>query len=81
MSNAWWLAPARDVDQASRDHALARQQQLTKPTGSLGRLEDVAVQLAGLQGLLKPKVDEVWIAILPAITAWSLKGFRRTPRK
>ena len=63
MSNAWWLAPARDVDQASRDHALARQQQLTKPTGSLGRLEDVAVQLAGLQGRLKPKVDEVWIAI------------------
>jgi len=63
MSNAWWLAPARDVDQASREDALARQKQLTKPTGSLGRLEDVAVQLAGLQGRPKPKVDEVWIAI------------------
>lgn len=63
MTNAWWLAPAKDVDQASREEALARQQQLTKPTGSLGRLEDVAVQLAGLQGRPKPKVDEVWIAI------------------
>jgi nicotinate-nucleotide--dimethylbenzimidazole phosphoribosyltransferase len=28
----------------------ARQQQLTKPAGSLGQLEAVAVQLAGLQG-------------------------------
>lgn len=63
MSNAWWLAPAREVDHASREEALARQQQLTKPTGSLGRLEEVAVQLAGLQGRLKPEVDEVWIAI------------------
>lgn len=63
MSNAWWLAPAREVDQDSREHALARQQQLTKPAGSLGQLEAVAVQLAGLQGRVKPRLDKVWIAI------------------
>ncbi|WP_341963048.1 nicotinate-nucleotide--dimethylbenzimidazole phosphoribosyltransferase [Pseudomonas sp. RC10] len=63
MSNAWWLAPSREVDQASREQALARQQQLTKPTGSLGQLEAVAVQLAGLQGQVKPTLDKVWIAI------------------
>jgi nicotinate-nucleotide--dimethylbenzimidazole phosphoribosyltransferase len=63
MNNVWWLTPAREVDQASREDALARQQQLTKPSGSLGRLEQVAVQLAGLQGRPRPKVDEVWIAI------------------
>ncbi len=63
MSNAWWLAPARQINHESREQALARQQQLTKPTGSLGRLETVAVQLAGLQGREKPKVDNVWIAI------------------
>lgn len=63
MSNAWWLAPAREIDEDSREQALARQQQLTKPTGSLGQLEAVAVQLAGLQGRVKPKVDNVWIAI------------------
>jgi nicotinate-nucleotide--dimethylbenzimidazole phosphoribosyltransferase len=63
MNNVWWLTPAREVDQASREDALARQQQLTKPSGSLGRLEQVAVQLAGLQGSPRPKVDEVWIAI------------------
>jgi nicotinate-nucleotide--dimethylbenzimidazole phosphoribosyltransferase len=63
MSNAWWLAPAREVDEDSREQALARQQQLTKPTGSLGQLEAVAVQLAGLQGRVKPSVGNVWIAI------------------
>ena len=40
-----------------------RQQQLTKPAGSLGRLEQIAVQLAGLQGQLKPCLDQVSIAI------------------
>lgn len=63
MSNSWWLKPAKAVNAKAREDALARQQQLTKPAGSLGQLEAVAVQLAGLQGRLKPCVDNLWIAI------------------
>ncbi|MHC2147689.1 nicotinate-nucleotide--dimethylbenzimidazole phosphoribosyltransferase [Pseudomonas sp. 210_17 TE3656] len=63
MSHNWWLDACRAVDQAACDQALARQQQLTKPAGSLGRLELIAVQLAGLQGQLKPRLDQVSIAI------------------
>ncbi|MCD5986966.1 nicotinate-nucleotide--dimethylbenzimidazole phosphoribosyltransferase [Pseudomonas sp. CDFA 553] len=63
MSNSWWLEPAQSINVPVREEALARQQQLTKPTGSLGQLERVAVQLAGLQGRVKPKADAVWIAI------------------
>ncbi|CAK9888006.1 MULTISPECIES: nicotinate-nucleotide--dimethylbenzimidazole phosphoribosyltransferase [Pseudomonas] len=63
MSQTWWLEACRPVDQTVRQQALARQQQLTKPAGSLGRLEQLAVQLAGLQGQLKPSVEQVWIAI------------------
>lgn len=63
MSNSWWLKPAQATNAAVREEALARQQQLTKPTGSLGQLERVAVQLAGLQGRAKPKADALWIAI------------------
>lgn len=63
MSNSWWLAPAQAINISLREEALARQQQLTKPTGSLGQLERVAVQLAGLQGRVKPKADALWIAI------------------
>ncbi|KPX41506.1 Nicotinate-nucleotide--dimethylbenzimidazole phosphoribosyltransferase [Pseudomonas syringae pv. helianthi] len=63
MSNSWWLTPARAIDVPMREAALARQQQLTKPAGSLAQLERLAVQLAGLQGRERPAVDKLWIAI------------------
>jgi nicotinate-nucleotide--dimethylbenzimidazole phosphoribosyltransferase len=44
------------VDVAARDAALARQAQLVKPPGSLGRLEELAVWLAGVTGEPKPTV-------------------------
>ncbi|NWA29145.1 nicotinate-nucleotide--dimethylbenzimidazole phosphoribosyltransferase [Pseudomonas gingeri] len=63
MSESWWLNPCKAIDLQAQGAAFERQQQLTKPTGSLGQLEQVAVQLAGLQGRLKPRVDTLWIAI------------------
>ena len=41
--------PAQPVDRGRLAQALAREAQLTKPAGSLGRLEQVAVTLASLQ--------------------------------
>jgi len=63
MNHRWWLEPCKPVDTQALELAAARQQQLTKPTGSLGRLESVAVQLAGLQGQVKPGLERLWIAI------------------
>lgn len=63
MTQTWWLNPCKPVDLDVVEQATARQQQLTKPAGSLGRLESVAVQLAGLQGQVKPTLAQVWIAI------------------
>ncbi|MER2101812.1 MAG: nicotinate-nucleotide--dimethylbenzimidazole phosphoribosyltransferase [Pseudomonas atacamensis] len=63
MSPTWWLNPCKTVDSDIIAQATERQKQLTKPAGSLGRLESVAVQLAGLQGQLKPTLEQVWIAI------------------
>lgn len=63
MSNSWWLKPAQAINVQAREDALTRQQQLTKPAGSLGQLERLAVQLAGLQGRAKPSVNQLWIAI------------------
>jgi len=63
MTDTWWLNPCKAIDASAYEQALARQQQLTKPAGSLGQLEALAVQLAGLQGQVKPSVDHVWIAI------------------
>ncbi|QHF46169.1 nicotinate-nucleotide--dimethylbenzimidazole phosphoribosyltransferase [Pseudomonas sp. S35] len=63
MSDTWWLNPCKAIDASAYEQALARQQQLTKPAGSLGQLEALAVQLAGLQGQVKPSMDQLWIAI------------------
>ncbi|TKJ70708.1 nicotinate-nucleotide--dimethylbenzimidazole phosphoribosyltransferase [Pseudomonas koreensis] len=63
MTQTWWLNPCKPVDLNVVAQATARQQQLTKPAGSLGRLESVAVQLAGLQSQIKPTLAQVWIAI------------------
>lgn len=63
MTQSWWRNPSKPVDTQVVEQALARQQQLTKPAGSLGQLESVAVQLAGLQGRVKPSLEHVWIAI------------------
>jgi len=63
MTQTWWLNPCKPVDLNVVEQATARQQQLTKPAGSLGRLESVAVQLAGLQGQVKPTLSQVWITI------------------
>ncbi|MFY0731329.1 nicotinate-nucleotide--dimethylbenzimidazole phosphoribosyltransferase [Pseudomonas sp. NFX15] len=63
MTQSWWLNPCKPVDTQVVEQAQARQQQLTKPAGSLGQLESLAVQLAGLQGRVKPSLEQVWIAI------------------
>ncbi|AZC39141.1 nicotinate-nucleotide--dimethylbenzimidazole phosphoribosyltransferase [Pseudomonas chlororaphis] len=63
MNDFWWQRPCKALDTQALEAAQSRQQQLTKPAGSLGQLERVAVQLAGLQGRVKPGLDKLWIAI------------------
>lgn len=52
-----------DVNRTIEEAARAHQQQLTKPPGSLGALESVAIRLAGLQGDVRPQVERVWISV------------------
>ncbi len=44
------------LDQEACDAARERQGQLTKPPGSLGRLEDIAIWLAGWQARAVPEI-------------------------
>lgn len=46
--------------------ATARQLQLTKPPGSLGRLEELAIKFSAIQNTQKPKVNNVHISIFAA---------------
>ena len=49
MTANWYEAPCARVSAEHAKRARARQAVLTKPAGSLGRLEQLAVELAGLQ--------------------------------
>ena len=47
-----------DFDEAAAQDARARQNQLTKPPGSLGRLEEFAEFIAGWQGRSRPDIEK-----------------------
>jgi nicotinate-nucleotide--dimethylbenzimidazole phosphoribosyltransferase len=53
-----------DLDYAAMDAARKREDSLAKPPGSLGRLEDIAVQLSGISGELHNNVDKSCIVIM-----------------
>ena len=57
------LAQLPKEDLAATDAAGARNAQLTKPPGALGRLEDLALWLAGWQGTDTPRIQAPQIAI------------------
>jgi nicotinate-nucleotide--dimethylbenzimidazole phosphoribosyltransferase len=48
--------PIRPLDEAAMTAARERQAQLVKPPGSLGRLEELAIWLAGVTGEPRPRV-------------------------
>jgi nicotinate-nucleotide--dimethylbenzimidazole phosphoribosyltransferase len=60
MSIEKLIAQIKPLDQAAMQAARSRQQSLTKPPGSLGRLEQLSIQVAGITGdprpILKRKV-------------------------
>lgn len=76
----WWSAPCATPDVSAEAAARARQQQLTKPPGSLGRLEDVAVRLAGLQRTPRPSVERIWISIFAGDHGMAEEGVSAFPQ-
>lgn len=59
----WYLDPCADINADVTKQAEQRQSQLTKPPGSLGQLEKVAIELSAMQATVAPKVDSVEIAV------------------
>ncbi|MFM2351437.1 MAG: nicotinate-nucleotide--dimethylbenzimidazole phosphoribosyltransferase, partial [Pseudomonadota bacterium] len=57
------LANLPKADDVASQGALARNGQLTKPPGALGRLEDLAIWLAAWQGTATPRIQAPQIAI------------------
>ncbi len=68
-----------DIDRAATDEAAARQAILTKPQGSLGRLEELAIWLAGWQGRSKPILDRVDVIVFAGSHGVTARGVSAFP--
>lgn len=62
----WCDSPSQKLNAKAEKLALARQQCLTKPPGALGRLEDIAVRLAAMQGQECPTLERIHISVFAA---------------
>ncbi|MDQ9035594.1 nicotinate-nucleotide--dimethylbenzimidazole phosphoribosyltransferase [Acinetobacter seifertii] len=59
----WWLESVKQPNLDAKQQAEQHQLQLTKPTGALGDLEQIAITLASLQSNAHPQVSHPWITI------------------
>lgn len=76
----WISLPAKLPDKRFEQAARQRQASLTKPPGALGRLEDIAIDLAALQCKLKPQVERVHITVFAADHGVAAEGVSAFPQ-
>lgn len=67
------------MDEATLFDARARQAQLTKPAGSLGRLEEIALFMAGWQGTERPRAERVKAALFAGNHGVAARGVSAFP--
>lgn len=80
MSRDWLVEPCFAIDEESRQRAREHQAQLTKPPGSLGTLETLAVRLAGLQHTTVPSMQQVWITVFAGDHGVAAEGVSAFPQ-
>lgn len=75
-----WTAKITPPDAAAMEEARRRQAQLAKPPGSLGRLEDLSVQLAGITGCVHNKIEKKHLLVFAADNGVVDEGVSSAPR-
>ena len=77
MELDWKIEP---LDEAAMTAARARQAQLAKPPGSLGRLEDLSVQLAGITGKVHNRIEKKHLLVFAADNGVVAEGVSSAPQ-
>jgi nicotinate-nucleotide--dimethylbenzimidazole phosphoribosyltransferase len=68
-----------NLDHVAMDETRRRLDSLTKPPGSLGRLERLAVQIAGVSGSLRPRLRERLVVVMAADHGVTAEGVSAYP--
>ena len=80
MLPEWVYQSCPEVSRTHREAARARQDELTKPAGALGRLETLAIDLAGLQHSERPRVARVPIIVFAGDHGVAAQGVSAYPQ-
>ena len=70
----------KPLDEAAMSAARARQAQLAKPPGSLGRLEELSVQLAGIMGKVQSTIEKKHLLVFAADNGVVEEGVSSAPQ-
>ena len=68
------------LDEAAMTEARERQAQLAKPPGSLGRLEELSIQLAGITGKVHNKIEKKHLLVFAADNGVVEEGVSSAPQ-
>lgn len=69
------------LDERAQEAARQRQERLTKPQGSLGRLEELSIQLAGIQGNPLPSITHKVIITMAGDHGVAAEGVSAYPQE
>ena len=75
-----WIEKVSALDEEAMAKARERQAQLAKPPGSLGRLEDLSVQLAGITGRVYNTVEKQHLLVFAADNGVVAEGVSSAPQ-
>ena len=75
-----YLDSIQPLDEAAMAKARERQAQLAKPPGSLGRMEDLSVQLAGITGSVHNKIEKKHLLVFAADNGVVAEGVSSAPQ-
>ena len=75
-----WTEKVSAMDESAMAQARERQAQLAKPPGSLGRLEDLSVQLAGITGKVHNSVQKQHLLVFAADNGVVEEGMASAPQ-
>ena len=75
-----WIQRVAFLDETAMEKARQRQAELAKPPGSLGRLEDLSIQLAGITGKVHNSVKKQHLLVFAADNGVVEEGVSSAPQ-
>jgi len=73
------ISKIQPLDKKAMDAARARQDDLTKPRGSLGQLESLSIRMAGITGQVMPKIEHKVVIVMAGDHGVTAEGVSAYP--